>query len=349
MARETGTVTAELRMVPNQPVVFQDDPAHKPRVEDDFISYTWDHFLRTGDDRWPARLPMTKAAVRAMDAVTAFCATTEGGSVPVRRFVVAGASKRGWTTWTTAVVDSRVIAIAPIVIDLLNLEASFVHHWQAYGFWAPAIKDYQDRGIMNWLGTPEFRALMRIEEPFEYRDRLSIPKLLVNAAGDEFFLPDSAQFYLDRLPGETHVRYVPNTGHSLKDSDAIDTLEAFYASIVAARALPSFTWSWDPGGGIRVVARDTPASVRLWKATNKKVRDFRIDTLGPRYRAALLKPVGPNTWTAQVKPPSKGWSAFFVELTYPGPGTHLIKLTTPVRVVPDTLPHPPPIATRLSS
>ena len=69
--RDTGTITAELRLVPNQPVVFMDDPAKKPRTEDDFIAYTWDKFLRTGDEKWPARLPMTKSAVRAMDAVTA--------------------------------------------------------------------------------------------------------------------------------------------------------------------------------------------------------------------------------------------------------------------------------------
>ena len=75
MARDTGTVVAELRLVPNQPVVFKDDPAHKPRSEDDFIAYTWNHFIQTGDDRWPARLPMTKSAVRAMDAITAFTAS----------------------------------------------------------------------------------------------------------------------------------------------------------------------------------------------------------------------------------------------------------------------------------
>ena len=73
-AKTTGTVTAELRMVPNQPVVFKDDPEHKPRTEDDFIAYTWNKYLRTGDEKWPARLPMTKSAVRAMDAITAFAA-----------------------------------------------------------------------------------------------------------------------------------------------------------------------------------------------------------------------------------------------------------------------------------
>ena len=47
-ARDTGTMTAELRLVPNQPVVFKADPTRKPRTEDDFIAYTWDKYLRTG-------------------------------------------------------------------------------------------------------------------------------------------------------------------------------------------------------------------------------------------------------------------------------------------------------------
>ena len=141
-AKDTGTMTAELRLVPNQPVVFKDDPARKPRTEDDFIAYTWDKYLRTGDDKWPARLPMTKSAVRAMDAITQFAAGAEGGGHKVARFVVSGASKRGWTTWTTAAVDRRVIAIIPAVIDMLNVEPSFVHHFRAYGAWSDAVKDY---------------------------------------------------------------------------------------------------------------------------------------------------------------------------------------------------------------
>src|SRR5947208_2130625 len=88
----------------------------------DMTSQTWHKYLRTGDERWPARLPMTKSAVRAMDTVQAFCANHSGGTVKIANFVVAGASKRGWTTWTTAAVDPRVVAIVPIVIDTLNLE-----------------------------------------------------------------------------------------------------------------------------------------------------------------------------------------------------------------------------------
>lgn len=342
IARDTGTVVAELRMVPNQPVVFRADAERTPRYEDDFIAYTWDRFLRTGDERWPARLPMTKAAVRAMDAIAAFTATLGGGAVRVERFVVSGASKRGWTAWTTAAVDRRVVAVAPAVIDLLNIGPSFDHHWRAYGFWAPAVQDYVDHGIMNWRGTPEFAALMRIEEPFEYRDRLTMPKFLLNAAGDEFFLPDSSRFYVHDLPGETHLRYVPNTGHGLDDSDAIASLHAFYASIVTGRERPTIRWTVEDDGALRVTANDVPQRVRLWQATNPTARDFRMDTIGAAYRPTELAPAAPNTWVARVQPPARGWTAYFVEATFPNGGTQPFTVTTGVQVTPATLPFPPP-------
>src|SRR5215470_15273688 len=127
VATATKSVVTELRMVPNQPLTFSDDK--KPRTEDEFIAYTWDKFLKTGDETWPARLPMTKAAVRAMDTVISFCGGEAGGNTKIDGFVVAGGSKRGWTTWTTAAVDKRVVAIVPLVIDLLNVEPSFRHHF----------------------------------------------------------------------------------------------------------------------------------------------------------------------------------------------------------------------------
>jgi PhoPQ-activated pathogenicity-related protein len=345
-ARDTGTVTAELRLVPNQPIVFMDDPARKPRTEDDFIAYTWDKFLRTGDEKWPARLPMTKSAVRAMDAVAEFAASPQGGGSQVRRFVVSGASKRGWTTWTTAAVDRRVVAIVPAVIDMLNLEPSFVHHYRAYGTWSDAVTDYVDQGIMDWMGTPEFRKLMKLVEPYEYRDRLTMPKLLLNAAGDEFFLPDSSQFYFDGLKGETHVRYVPNAAHALEKSDALETLHSFYAAVVSGRPRPEVRWTFEKDGSIKVTTKELLREVRLWQATNPAARNFRLDVLGAAYRDTPLTPAGPNTWVARVPPPAKGWTAFFVEMTFPGGGKYPLKITSGVRVVPDTLPYDAPKPSR---
>jgi PhoPQ-activated pathogenicity-related protein len=282
---------------------------------------------------------MTKAAVRAMDTVTAFCANLEGGAAKVDHFVVAGGSKRGWTTWTTAAVDERVVGIIPCVIDVLNIEPSMLHHYAAYGFWAPSVGDYTAFRIMEWTGTPEYHALMNIEEPYQYRQRYTIPKLMLNAAGDQFFLPDSSQFYFNDLPGIKYLRYVPNADHSLKGSDAYETLQAFYQAVVSQAALPQFTWTREKDGSLRVTTKDRPTEIKLWQATNPDARDFRIETLGPKYESAPLAESGAGVYVAKVPAPAKGWTAFFVELTFPSGGQFPFKFTTEVSVVPDTLPY----------
>src|SRR6266542_2930347 len=299
LATTTETVAAELRNVPNQPLLFAGET--KGRSEDALIAYTWDKFLRTGDEKWPARLPMTKAAVRAMDTVTAFCASHGGGQVKVDQFFVAGGSKRGWTTWTTAAVDNRVIAIAPIVIDLLNIVPSFHHHFEVYGFYAPAVGDYTRMNIMDWDGTAEYRALMKIEEPYEYRQRLSLPKFLINSSGDQFFVPDSAQFYFDALPGVTYLSYVPNTDHSLKNRDAWTTLLACYSSIVKGTKAPQFSLTMESDGSIRVRNQDKPSEVKLWKATNPEARDFRLEQIGPAWSSTDLQDEGDRVYVGKVE------------------------------------------------
>ena len=345
IATNTQTIVTQLRMVPNQPLTFVGD-TNSSRSEDALIAWTWDKFMRTGDQRWPARLPMTKAAVRAMDTVTAFCASPAGGGLNVDKFVVAGASKRGWTTWTTAAVDKRVIAIVPIVIDVLNVETSMIHHYSAYGFWAPAIQDYVNMGIMNWIGTLQLHALMGIEDPYPYRARFTMPKFLINASGDDFFLPDSSQFYFGDLPGVKYLRYVPNADHSLSGSDAYVSLEAYYQSVLFNTPLPQFSWTLQLSNTVQVLATDLPDVAKLWQATNSAARDFRKTTIGPvAWQSTALTDQGSGVYTGAVSNPAEGWKAFFVELTYnrTGSGLQPLKFTTQVYVVPDTLPsHFPP-------
>jgi PhoPQ-activated pathogenicity-related protein len=336
----THTVVAELRGVPNEPLIFTGET--KERTEDQIIAYTWVKYLKTGDETWPLHIPMTKAAVRAMDTITSFSATPQGGKVQVEKFVVAGGSKRGWTTWTTAAADKRVVAIAPMVIDMLNSVKSFEHHFQAYGFYSEAVKDYQDMGLMNVSNTAQYAALMRLEEPFSYRDRFTMPKMIMNSAGDQYFLPDSSQFYFDELPGEKYLRYVPNTNHSLKDSDAHESVVAFYDAFLRGQPRPKFFWKFEKNGDIRVTSVDKPSEVKLWVATNPEKRDFRLLTIGPAYKSVVVNSKGDNVYIGHVAKPDKGWTAYFVEMTYPSGGKYPFKFTTAVRVAPDTLPYPAP-------
>jgi PhoPQ-activated pathogenicity-related protein len=351
LANKTKTVVAEVRMVPNQPLRFTGDSS---RREDALIAYCWDKFLNTGEEIWVARLPMTKSVVRAMDTVEGFCASPTGGSLTIENFAVAGASKRGWAAWTTAAVDSRVIAIAPVVTDILNVERSMNHHWAAYGFWATAVRDYEGIGIMDWLGTPELETLMAVTDPYSYRARYTMPKYIINSSGDDFYVPDSSQFYFDELPGEKYLLYVPNTDHfvggldglNLSGSDIWDSILAFYESVVNGLSRPLFSWTLDDDGSIRVQTVDPPNEVNLWQATNPSARDFRRNpypTQGHRHPTPVwysspLSDQGGGVYVAQVNEPPVGWTAFFVELIYASGGTNPYKFTTEINVVPYYLP-----------
>ncbi len=337
LAQASRSVVATLRMVPNQPLVFHADG--QPRTEDDLVAYTWIQFLKTGDPTWPARNPMVKSAVRAMDTVTAVMAQEQAGRARVNRYVVAGGSKRGWTTWLTAAVDARVVAIIPIVIDVLNVEKSMRHHYAAYGFWAPAVGDYEEQRVFQYMGTPRMEQLLQLVDPYRYRERLTLPKFILNAAGDQFFLPDSSQFYFADLRGDKYLRYVPNADHSLDGSDAVQSLLAFYLTVLRDKPRPAIQWSFEAEGVIRVTSDTPPAQVTLWQATNPAARDFRLETLGPRYTRTELPAHADGSFVARVPAPDAGWTAFFVELTYDIGEAVPLKLTTAVRVLPDTLPY----------
>ncbi len=337
VASMTESVVVWLWNVPNQPLRFADES--RKRTEDAVIAYSWDKFLRTGDETWPAQLPMTKAAVRAMDATQEFLASEAGGGLAIHSFVAGGGSKRGWATWLTAAVDDRVTAIAPLVIDVLNVQKSFVHHYNAYGFWAPAVTDYVEMGIMDWLGTPGMDALMDIVDPYVYIDRYTMPKMIINASGDQFFLPDSSQFYWDDLIGEKHLRYAPNADHGMGDA-AVDigfSLAAFYHSILADSPRPQFTWSLEPDGSIHIQVDPNvpPVMVRQWQATNPTARDFRVDTIGKAYTSTDLTDQGGGHYVGRVETPETGWTAFFVELHYDSGWLFPYKMSTQVRVLPE--------------
>ncbi len=338
MAGLTGGVVVFLPNVPNQPLTLNGDD--EIRFEDDLLAESWVTAGRTDDPGWIIHLAMVESAVAAMDAAQAFLASDEGGNLAIDRFIVSGGSKRGWTTWLTAAVDDRVAGIIPLVIDTLNLPATMRHHWGAYGFWAPAIGDYASRRLFKWLTSPEGHTLRSVVDPYLYRDRLTMPKFLLNSAGDQYFLPDTTRYYLNDLPGVTRLRCVPNTNHSLdRNLDAVQSALAFAAAVAQRRDIPGMAWH-APEPGVLRVTMDAPAfEATLWRAHNPVARDFRQEAVGNIWESTPLAPAEDGVYEARVEVPEEGFTAFMVEARFRIEGLALpLTFTTEVQVVPDVLP-----------
>jgi hypothetical protein len=163
----------------------------------------------------------------------------------------------------------------------------------------------------------------------------------MNATGDEFFVSDSSQYYSDALQGESYLRYVPNTNHGL-NAEATANLEAFYEAILNGTPRPQFDWTLEADGSIRVETVTAPSQVLLWQATNATERNFRLDTIGAAWTSSVLTDQGGGVYIGSVAEPTEGWTAFFVELTFPSGGLSPFKFTTDVRVTPDTAPYRDP-------
>jgi PhoPQ-activated pathogenicity-related protein len=119
---------------------------------------------------------------------------------------------------------------------------------------------------------------------------------------------------------------------------------AFYDAVLKDRPRPRFSWKFEKDGTIRIRTVDKPTQVRLWQANNPEKRDFRLMSIGPAYKDSVLTERAGGTYLAQVEKPPKGWTAYFVELTFPSGSKYPFKFTTPVRVTPDVLPFPAPKA-----
>ena len=341
MAVETHSVVTELDDVPNQPLRFAEQP-DRPRVEDEIIAYQQAKFTRDHNPVDLVRLPMVKSGSAAMTATQQYLASDAGGKLKVDGFVVAGGSKRAWTTWLVGATDRRVVAIVPIVINVLDVDATTRHHWEAMGYFSPALKDYVENGLIpGAIGSPGLKAINRIEDPLNYRDRpaMRMPKFIINAVGDEYFPPDNTQFGYHLLPQTKRLRMIPNSKHSTAGTDIQDSITAFYDSVLNQRAIPDYDWTVREDGAIVVRSKVVPSAVKLWQATNAKARDFRVDTIGKAFTATPLEQRQDGTWVGEAPKPASGWTAYFVELTYPSGDAYPLKFTTEVSVTPNRLPY----------
>jgi PhoPQ-activated pathogenicity-related protein len=350
LAETSGCISVHLLQIPNEPIIFENDGVR--RTEDALIAWTWKTFLN--DNNFPyvlARMPMTKAAVWTMTAVEEMVYALPQ-AIKVDQWIVAGASKRGWTTWTTAAVDKRVVGAVPIVMDVLNMQANLNHHYEAYGGWSFALDDYVNAGVTHWLNTQEMLNMAAIIDPYSYAPRLTMPKLVICATGDEFFLPDDPLYFWNQLPEPKVLRMVPNAEHSMAGHqvDLLLNIQIFLTTVVRQQPLPSFSWTFGSNySSITVTLNDNnvPRKVLVWRAHNPLARDFRLltspDTIQPIFWfESELTPTAPKTYEVDCIIPEEGWAGYFIELEYMIDGlTDPFKLTTEVAIVPNVMPYPP--------
>jgi PhoPQ-activated pathogenicity-related protein len=328
LAARTKAPVAFLYGIPNQPLL-------DGKKEDALIAETFVRYLKTKDESWPLLFPMVKSLVRAMDALQAF--SKEQWKEPVQGFVVTGGSKRGWTTWLTAVADPRVKAIAPLVIDTLNMVPQMEHQLASFGKYSEMIRDYTTRQLVPLPDTREARHLWSIVDPYWYRDRITCPKCIINGANDPYWTVDALNLYWDGLKGDKWVIYVPNAGHNLEQrredgkSDrerAVSGLAAFTRSVITGKPMPRLTWKHDNQGDrlrVSVEADPAPAGGRLW-VVDAPTRDFRK----ARWKEQPIR-VEKGKAVGEVDPPSEGFRAFFAELDFEREGLRY-HLCTQVRV-----------------
>lgn len=350
-----GLVVAVVRQVPNQPLSFLDEQPPRQRSEDALLAYSMARFLDSCggatmdcDHEWPVQVAMTKAAVRAMDAVQAFLGEQ---NVAVRDFIVTGASKRGWAAWLTAAVDARVRGLAPVSADLLRLPDLAARSWASYGgSYSPPLQPYVEFDLFcRAVREPAAGvALWRIVDPYAYRARLDMPKLIVNSAGDEFFLPDGSRLYMEGLPGENRLRYTFNTDHAQSGSE-LETLGGvmeWVADMAAGQPIPDYHWDL-AGDRLRVRPAQAPHRVWLWRATDvadPSRRDFRLATLGPAWiREPLHDPDGDGVYEVELQAPETGWTAYSVQVQFSESGLLAADqiFTTDVVIRPASLPLDP--------
>ena len=319
LARETQTIVISVSDIPNQYLTFENDG--KPRREDDSVARSWALFMQAPPQyqTLPLQVPMSGAVSQTLSL-----AEHELKAWHIKRFILSGISKRGWTSWLTAIADPRVDAIVPFVIDLLNQREALTHMYKSYGGnWPIAFFPYYNEKIDTQITSPQFAQLMQIQDPIayansSYKHRLAIPKYIVNASGDDFYTPDNSRFYYDKLPGQKSLRVVPNSSHYGVKTVATEALIPFVKRIQQNKALPAISVTQEKKTGeetLKIFFSESPVSIKLWSANNPLARDFRY-ACNIRYHASDIPLPDNHNLTVKLVDPTRGWTASFVEATF---------------------------------
>jgi PhoPQ-activated pathogenicity-related protein len=260
---------------------------------------------------------MVKTAVRAMDAVQEF--SKDNLKEDVSRFTVCGGSKRGWTTWLTAASDPRVEAIGPMVIDVLNMPVSLDYQVEAWNEYSIQIEDYTKLEIPQSVHSEEGDAITKMVDPYSYRKKLTMPKMIFIGTNDEYWPVDAIKNYIDSIPGDNYIHYVPNAGHDLGGGEqALMALSAFWGRTLEKQPYTELSYEISADNSSATLSvkssSDELVNAYIWSADSED-RDFRDE----EWNSKEIKFSAEEAAKYSVEFPKKGFKAFYIDMEYSDP------------------------------
>ncbi|CAI5935565.1 unnamed protein product, partial [Closterium sp. NIES-64] len=216
-------------------------------------------------------LPMATSIICALHA-THLAARELLPHVPVEGFVAIGVSKRAGMSYFAAALDKRVVAFITYGYDLLNLVPNLQHMHDSLGGWPILLKFNSEYNISQRLHSNQYRKAAEVIDPYTLIDRMDMPKLLISASNDEFFLIDDSYYFMKDMPQPTQLKIVPNLYHMVIQNSfwAYDASISFFSTILEvdsscaslpASSRPSLTWT-RPNTSSSSSSSSSPSSLR---------------------------------------------------------------------------------------
>jgi PhoPQ-activated pathogenicity-related protein len=185
-------------------------------------------------------------------------------------------------------------------------------------------------GIPQGTDTEDGKAISAMIDPYSYRNKLTVPKMIFIGTNDEYWTVDAIKHYYNQIPGKNMIHYVPNAGHNLAGGkQAFESLSGFFGTTIRNENYQTIDWKTaDLKEGVELSVNafeNNLVEATLWTTTSSD-RDFRNNLwLSKNIKLTTLPKIN------LVQPyPSKGYKAFYLDLKYKDPngGTY----TTSTRV-----------------
>ncbi len=198
------------------------------------------------------------------------------------------------------------------------------------------IEAYTQRGVQDSMETEKGRRLSAAVDPWAYRSRITMPKLIINGANDPYWTLDSLNAYWNDLKGSKFVMYVPNGGHDLgigknpaNVAQLVSALGGYTRAIASDSPCPNMTWTYKQARNeerLDISIDSTRAMAVLWVAKSDTL-DFRESTWEPT-------PMTNNKtgFTGKTEMAQKGYVAMFGEVTT-SVGGQAVPLCTQVTIL----------------